>query len=154
MKPCTYEDALAVAEAACANHIFKTTDMTVCVAVNDQGRTDCAVFDIGYLQTGEHATYQAKAYHFRAKLDIYRRNRKEVQKAIMRILETFPINADVNAMDELRENSNIIVFRLAPQTQGVSEITTTDVQQVKDAKPIRCFTATVLFDVVFRARFD
>ena len=154
MKPCTYEDALAVAEAACANHIFKTTDMTVCVAVNDKGRTDCAVFDIGYLQTGEHATYQAKAYHFRAKLDIYRRNRRDVQQAIMRILETFPINADVNAMDELRENSNVIVFRLAPQTQGVGEITTTDVQQVKDAKTIRCFTATVLFDVVFRARFD
>ena len=28
------------------------------------------------------------------------------------------------------------------------------VQQVKDARAIRCFTATVLFDVVFRARFD
>lgn len=154
MKPCTFEDSLAVAETACANHIFKTTGMTVCVAVNDQGRTDCCVFDIGYLQTGEHATYQAKAYHFRAKLDIYRRNRQDVQKAIMRILATFPINADVNEMDELRESSNVIVFRLSPQTQGVSEITTTDVQQVKDARAIRCFTATVLFDVVFRARFD
>lgn len=154
MKPCTFEDALSLAEVACAEHIHKTTGMTVCVAVNDQGRTDCAVFDIGFLQTGEHATYQAKAYHFRAKLDIYRRNRRDVQQAIMRLLATFPINADVNAMDDLRENSNVIVFRLSPQTQGVSEITTTDIQPVKDAKPIRCFTATALFDVVFRARFD
>lgn len=154
MKPCIFDDALSEAETACAQHIYQTTGMTVCVATNDRGLTDCAVFDIGHLQTGEHATYQASAYHFRAKLDIYRRNRREVQQAIMRILATFPINADVNAMADLRENSNVIVFRLSPQTQGVGEITTTDVQQVKDAKTIRCFTATVLFDVVFRARFD
>ena len=154
MKPCTFEDALSEAEIACVEHIRKTIEMTVCVAVNDRGLTDCAVFDIGHLQTGEQATYQASVYHFRAKLDICRRNRREVQKAIMRILATFPINADVNAMDELRENSNVIVFRLSPQTQGIGEITTVDMQQVKDAKTIRCSTATVLFDVVFRARFD
>lgn len=154
MKECTYEESLELAEIACAQHIYKTTDMTVCVATNDKGLTDCAVFDIGYLQTGEHATFKASAFHYRAKLDIYRRNRREVQQAIMRILKTFPINADVNAMDELRENSNVIVFRISPQTQGVSEVTTVDVQQVKDAKAIRCFTVTVLFDVVFRVRFD
>ena len=154
MKPCTFDESLETAETACAQHIHKTTGMTVCVATNDKGLTDCTVFDIGYLQTGEHATYKAKAYHFTAKLDIYRRNRRDVQRAIMRLLATFPINADVNAMDDLRENSNVIVFRLSPQTQGVSEITTVDMQQTKDAKPIRCFTATALFDVVFRARFD
>ena len=154
MKPCTFDESLELAETACAQHIVKTTGMTVCVATNDKGLTDCAVFDIGYLQTGEHATFKASAYHFRAKLNIYRRNRREVQRAIMRILATFPINADVNALDNLRENSNVINFRLSPQTQGVSEITTADVQQTKDAKAVRCFTATVLFDVVFRARFD
>ena len=154
MKPCTFDESLETAETACAQHIHKTTGMTVCMATNDKGLTDCTVFDIGYLQTGEHATYKAKAYHFTAKLDIYRRNRRDVQRAIMRLLATFPINADVNAMDDLRENSNVIVFRLSPQTQGVSEITTVDMQQTKDAKPIRCFTATALFDVVFRARFD
>lgn len=154
MKPCTFEESLESAETACAQHIYKTTGMTVCVATNDKGLTDCTVFDIGYLQTGEHATYQAKAYHFTAKLDIYRRARRDVQRAIMRLLATFPINADVNAMNELRENSNVINFRISPQTQGVSEITTVDMQQTKDAKTVRCFTATVLFDVVFRARFD
>lgn len=154
MKTCTYEESLGCAELACAQHINATTGMTVCVGTNDEGRTDCAVFDIGYLQTGEHATFQAHALHFRAKLDIYRRSREEVQRAIMRILQTFPINADVNAMDDLRENSNVLVFRLSPQTQGVSEITTVDMQQKKDQRTIRCFTATALFDVVFRVRFD
>lgn len=154
MKPCEFEDAMGAAEIACAQHIVKNTGMTVCVGTNDKGLVDCAVFDIGYLQTGEHATFPAGAYHFRARLDIYRRTRKDVQKAIMRLLASFPINADVNAAADLRENSNVIVFRIAPVTQGVSEITTADVQQVKDAKPIRCWTATALFDVVFRARFD
>ena len=154
MKPCTFDESLMLAEIACAQHVHKTTGMTVCVGTNKDGRTDCAVFDIGYLQTGEHATFKASAYHFRAKLDIYRRARKDVQLAIMRLLQSFPINADVNAMDDLRENSNVINFRLSPQTQGISEITTCNVQQVKDAKPIPCFTATALFDVVFRARFD
>ena len=154
MKRCEFEDAMGAAEIACAQHIVRQTAMTVCVGSNDRGLTDCAVFDIGYLQTGEHATFQASAYHFRAKLDIYRRDRKEVQRAIMRLLASFPINADVNAMDELRENSNVINFRIAPVTQGVSEATTVDIQQVKDTKPIRCWTATALFDVVFRARFD
>jgi len=154
MKPCTFDESLMLAEIACAQHVHKTTGMTVCVGTNDDGRTDCAVFDIGYLQTGEHATFKASAYHFRAKLDIYRRARRDVQLAIMQLLKTFPINADVNAMDDLRENSNVINFRLSPQTQGVSEITTVDVQQKKDQRTIRCFTATALFDVVFRARFD
>ena len=153
MKPCTFDESLETAETACAQHIHKTTGMTVCVATNDKGRTDCAVFDIGYLQTGEHLAFKAGSYHFRAKLDIYRRERREVQRAIMRLVASFPINADVNAMDNLRENSNVLLFRLSPQTQGISEITTTDVQQVKDTKAIRCFTATALFDVVFRARF-
>ena len=154
MKPCTFDESLALAEIACAQHIHKTTGMTVCVGTNDGGLADCAVFDIGYLQTGEHAAFQASAYHFRAKLDIYRRSRTDVQLAIMQLLRSFPINADVNAMGDLRENSNVIVFRLAPQTQGVSETTTADVQQKKDQRTIRCFTATALFDVVFRARFD
>lgn len=154
MKPCEFEDAMGQAEIACAAHIHKTTGMTVCVGSNDRGLADCAVFDIGYLQTGEHATFKAGAYHFRAKLDIYRRTRKDVQKTIMLLLQSFPVNADVNAAADLRENSNVLVFRIAPVAQGVSEIATADVQQIKDAKPIRCWTATAFFDVVFRARFD
>lgn len=153
MKPCTFDESLTLAEVACAQHINKVTGMTVRVAVN-KGDPDCAVFDIGYLATGEHMTYSASAYHFRAKLDIYRRTRDEVQRAIMRLLDSFPINADTNADADLRENSNVITFRMSPQTQGISETTTCDVQQVKDAKPIPCWTATALFDVVFRARFD
>ena len=112
------------------------------------------MFDIGYLYTGEHATYQARAFHFRAKLDICRRVRKDVQVAVMNILRHFPINADMNADADLRQSSNVIVFRIAPQTQGIGEITTVDMQQVKDKRPVRCFSCTVQFDVVFRAAFD
>ena len=154
MKECTYEESLSMAEVACAKHIVNKTGMTVCVGTNDKGLTDCAVFDIGYLYTGEHATYQARAFHFRAKLDIYRRIRKDVQVAVMNILRHFPINADMNADADLRQSSNVIVFRIAPQTQGIGEITTVDMQQVKDKRPVRCFTCTVQFDVVFRAAFD
>ena len=154
MKPCEFDDSLALAEAACAQFLHKTTGMTIRVAVNGKGDPDCAVFDIGYLYTGEHTLFQAHAYHFRAKLDIYRRSREEVQKAIMRLLHSFPVNADTNADSELRESANVKVFRIAPQTQAVSEIVTADVQPVKDAKPIPCWTSTVQFDVVFKARFE
>ena len=153
MKPCEFEDSLGLAEYACAQHIHVRTGMMVCIATNDRGAPDCAVFDIGYLQTGEFAAFPSSAFHFRAKLDIYRRSRPDLQKAIMCLLASFPINADQNADAELRENSNVIVFRVAPQTQGISEISTVDIQPTKDAKAIRCWCATVQFDVVFRSRF-
>ena len=153
MKNCTFEESLGLAEIACANHIFKTTGFKVRIAVN-RGDPDCAVFDIGYLCTGEHTVFQAQAYHFRAKLDIYNRSREEVQRSIMTLLRSFPVNADINSSSELREEGNVVLLRVAPQTQAISEITTTDVQQIKDAKPILCFTATVLFDVVFHAPRD
>ena len=154
MKPCIFDEALTNAEIACAQHIFKTAGMTVRVAVNATGDPDCAVFDIGYLSTGEHTTFPASGYHFHSKLDIYRRTRQEVQQAIMRILRSFPINADTNATNELRENSNVLVFRIAPQPQAVSEITTCDIHALKDIRPVSCWTATIQFDTVFQARFD
>ena len=152
MKDCAFEDSLALAETACANHIHKTTGMTVCVATNDKGLLDCGVFDIGFPQTGERAIFKAEGYHFRAKLDVVSRKREDVQRAVMRLLKSFPINADTNAADQLRETSNVVVFRLAPQTQFLSEIATVDVQQAKDSRTVRCWGCTALFDVVFIAK--
>lgn len=153
MKPCTYIESLSKAETACAEYIHRITGENVHIAENP-GLTDCAVFDIGCLQTGEHATFKAPAYHFRAKLDIYRRSRQNLQVAAMRILESFPINADCNEADALRSGSNVHVFRLAPQPQGLSEATTASIVPIGRAEQVKCWTVTLLFDVVFQARFE
>ena len=93
------------------------------------------------------------AYCYRAQLDLYRRDRTALQRDIMRILQALPIGADNNSEAELRETSNVLNFRVAPEPNAVTSITTTDVSPDKDAKQIPCWTATVVFDVVFVARF-
>ena len=68
MTPCTFADSLTNAEKACRTAIASIFDGALKVyRFANPGVPDCAVFDIGYLQTGEHATFKAPAYHFRAK---------------------------------------------------------------------------------------
>ena len=153
MKKCDFQNSLTEAEIACAEHLRRLTGNVIHIGENP-GFTDCAVFDIGYLQTGDHATFKASGYHFRAKLDLYRTNRLDLQRAAMRILESFPINADINADADLRENSNVVVFRLSPQTQGLSEATTSYITPQGRTNQVKCWTVTLLFDVVFLARFE
>lgn len=152
MKECDYQDAMTVAEKACQEHLAKFLDMKVWRDANP-GNPDCGVFNIGYLYTGEHTLFRANALHFRAQLDLFCRDRTKLQQFIMRILESFPINADTNATDALRERSNVHVFRVAPETRAVGEVTRTDIQMEKDGQPIITFTCAITFDVVFQVRF-
>ena len=153
MIECDYVDSMTFAEKACAGCLAQLFDRVKTYRATNPGDPDCQVFDIGYLQTGDQATYNAPAYHFRAQLDLYRRDRTALQKDLMRILQALPVNADNNSEAELRETSNVLQLRVAPETQNGMAISTANVNQDKDAKPILCYTSTVLFDVVFQARF-
>ena len=152
MIECDFQDSMTVAEKACKEHVAKFIGMKV-YRDSNPGDPDCGVFNIGYLQTGEHAMYRAEAYHFRAQLELFRRDRTELQRQIMRLLESFPVNADTNVQAEIRDTSNVQVFRIAPETRAVGEVVRTDLNTEKDGQPIITFTCTILFDVVFRARF-
>ena len=153
MKECDFADALTLAEKACAGSVAQLFDRVKTYRATNPGDPDCQVFDIGHLHLGENTTFASHAYCFRAQLDLYRRDRTMLQKDLMRILQALPIGADNNAEAELRETSNVLTFRVAPETSAVGGITTADVSTDKDAKPIPCWTATVTFDVVFQARF-
>jgi len=153
MKECDFADALTEAEKACALCCKGMFDGVKTYRATNPGDPDCNVFDIGYLATGECATFDATAYHWRGQLDLYRRDRTALQRDIMRILAALPVNADNRAEADLRETSNVLQFRVAPETKGVSEIVTANVNPDKDAKPIPTYTASVTFDIVFQARF-
>lgn len=153
MKECDFESSLTEAEIACKSKLHGLFDNVQTKRSTNPGLPDCNVFDIGYLYTPDGTTFNPCAYHWRAQLDLYRRDRTVLQKEIMRVLAAFPVNADYRPDDDLRANSNVLQFRVAPETRAVSEITTTQVGTDKDAKPIMTYTATIQFDVVFQARF-
>lgn len=153
MTECNGEEALTNAEKACKDALAKIVGGRV-YRFHNPGDPDCAVFDMGYMQTGDLALCDSKSYHFRAVLDLYRRDHDELQRAVMRLLLNLPVNADIRMDDDLREKSNVIVFRIAPEVQTVGQIVFADIQPVKDGKPIHCYTCPVRFDVVFAARFD
>lgn len=152
MKEVPFEESLTAAEIACKNALHSLFDRVESKRATNPGMPDCNVFDIGYVATGDTLTFPSSAYHFRAALDLYRRDRTELQRAIMRILATLPINEDNNIEANLRETSNVVHFRVAPETNAVTAITTTNVNPDKDAKPIPTYTVTVSFDVVFMAK--
>lgn len=152
MKECNFEDSLEAAEIACKQHLERKLGFKIMRSVG-VGLPDEAVFDIGHLQTGEQMSYPAGAFHWRAQLDIYRRDRPELQRCIMRVIQSFPINRDMNADDELRETSNVELFRIALETNAVGTITRTDVTPPKATNSTQTNVVTILFDVVFRARF-
>lgn len=153
MNQCDFQDAMTRAEIACGEHLAKFLGVPVYLDANPDN-PDCGVFNIGYMYTGEHNAYRASAYHFRGTLELFCRNRTELQRTIMRLLDHYPINADCRADDELRQTSNVLVFRIPLETRAVGEVVRTDIQTKKDAKPILTYNATVSFDVVFQARFD
>lgn len=150
MKECDFEDSLETAEIACKEHLERRLGWNIRRSAA-KGLADEAVFDIGHLQTGDQMAFPAKAFHWRAQLDIYRRDRSELQKALMRVIQAFPINRDTNADADLRESSNVELFRIALETNAVSAITRTEVTPPGAAGPMLTNVATILFDVVFRA---
>lgn len=153
MVECDFIDALTEAERACALRVGALFGGVETYRAANPGAPDCNVFDIGRMATGATATFDARAYHWRASLELYRRDRTALQRDIMRILAALPVNADSRAEDELRETSNVIQLRVAPEDGAVSGIEARDVRHAKDEKPIPCWTATVQLDAVFLARF-
>lgn len=153
MRECDFIDALTEAEKACAECVSRLFGGRRTYRATNPGDPDCNVFDIGHLQAGEGATFRPRCYHFRAHLDLYRRDRTALQRDLMRMLDALPIGADNDEEATLREASNVLTFRIAPETGAVPDVTAEDVAQGKDARPVPCWAASVSMDVVFMARF-
>lgn len=152
IEPDSKENALTQAEDACARVLCELLGLrpgvTFTVATST-GLPDCAVFDIGRLASGEVAAFPSNAWHFRASVDLYNRNRAELQRWIMLILDGMHIGRNWFAEHSLREDTNVANFQVAAEDNGVSEITTTAVSASTNAQPVPTYTASVAFDVVF-----
>jgi len=149
MIPCDFEDAMTKAEIACVNDLANKLPFKVYRDANPDN-PDCAVFNIGYMYTGAHQLFHASAYHWRATLELFCRDRTRLQRTIMGLIAAYPQTQE----GTLAEKSNVRVFRIAPETQPDSAVRRTDIQTERDGKPILTFNATLNFDVVFQARFD
>lgn len=150
MKECSYEESLTFAEEVSAGYIAEKLgipDHAFFLGVNP-GNADCAVFDIGQNYTGDLNTFLAPCAHFRAQLDLYSRDRAELQKLIMRCRRFMPIDAEHDP-DGLLERGNVIQLRLSPEAANPSAIKTVELEISTDQKKIAAWTVTVTFDVVF-----
>lgn len=152
--PAKFEDALWEAEDICARRICDIIGKTLgvdCFISTNGGKYECAVFDIGYLCTGTQAGFPSSAYHFRGRLDLYNRQRRSIQKDIMRLLEGMPLGTTQAVPNDLGTTTNVMCLRIAPKEKGVDEITTVELKANKDDKGVPVFTTAVEFDIVFDA---
>lgn len=155
MTPCTFADSLTNAEKACRTAIARIFDGSLKVyRFANPGVPDCAVFDIGHSQTGDLNLCHADSYHWRATLEIFSRDHDQLQRHIMQLLEALPINFNYSPDDELRESSNVLLFRVAPEAQAIGDITTASVAPPQGGAEIPAYSVTIHFDVVFAVRFE
>ena len=155
IEPDSVDNALTQAEDACARVLCEMLGLTPEVdftVSTSKGYPDCAVFDIGRLQSGDVAAFPSNAWHFRAHADLYNRDRATLQCWIMRILDRMHIGKNWFADHPLREDTNVANFQVAPEANAVGEITTTTVSTSTNAQPVPTYTVTVAFDVVFVSR--
>ena len=151
--PSTFEASLGEAEDACFEALCRILDLragvNAFIGAND-GRADCLVFDIGALQTGDQTTYRAVRFHFRGQADLYNRNRRKLQAQLMRIVAGLPVQRHGGTESFLRADTNVLQFRVVPETSAISAVKSAEIETATAGKKIPTFTATVTFDIVFR----
>lgn len=151
MKVYDYERAMTQAEAACnlrVAHLLGLSpgkDATIGIS---NGYPDAAVFDIGQMQIGETNTFNAGAVCFSATLTLYNRDRSMLQRWLMRLVGSLPVNADYRPDDAVREDANVLHFRITPSGGAISRITPTTVQS-SNSGDVPTWTAEVQMDAVY-----
>lgn len=150
-----HEDALFNAERDCLLKLCEILGVhegrDAFISVN-KGLADCVVFDIGSPETGDVFAFPANTYHWRGKLDIYNRDRKSVQRSLMRLVAALPTKSSQGTAEMMPPNSNVSQFRLAPIPQAVSEITTAELKVGNSEKTLATFTASATFDIIFNVQ--
>ena len=148
-------EALSDAERQCLDRIAGVLGLRVGVTAFiglHPGLSDCAVWDIGYLYTGEQTSFPANQWHFRGKLELYCRSRQQMQRWITALMLSFPITP-FNGRDRMAPGEGpVITLRVAPENGGIGEIATQTVKQ-NDKDPGReTFYCPANFDVVFTTK--
>jgi len=150
--PDTYEESMTQAEAACTALISELLELRIGQDMNigvHNGAANGATFDIGGVLIGDTVTFNAQVHTFRASLDVYNRDRAQLQKWIMRLLHNLPINQDYRPASPLREDTNVMQLRVVPSSSSVGKIRPTTVEPKGSATAVPTWTCTIHFDVVF-----
>ena len=151
-EPENAEEALFEAEEICHNRLCEILGLTSGVnsfISTNGGSYDCCVFDIGSVKTGETFGFPASKFHWRGRLDMYSRDRRQIQRWIMRLLLAMPVGTTQPVTSDLSHETIVDVFRIAPQEGCIDEITTVELKAKKDESGIVVFTTSVEFDIVF-----
>lgn len=153
MTPCAIHETMTLAEKACTNAIGRyLPDGVPIFRFEPPGRADCAVFSIGAPMFGDLFAAHLKSLPFQGRLTIYMRDHDKLQETIMHMISHFPVNADLSADDELRENSNVILLRVSPGGTPISAIRREEVETRSGV--ITTCAVDISFDVVFAVRFE
>lgn len=149
-----FEEALFQAERDCfdkLNEILGLREGVNSFISTNKGVTDCVVFDIGYPESGEVLGFPSDCFHWHGQADLYSRDRRQIQRWLMRMVAAMPIGTTQGTKEKMREGSSVYCFRIMPITNGISEITTTSLKFAAGDKGVEVFTSTVIFDIVFNA---
>lgn len=152
--PTTAELALFEAEETCHKRLCDILGLTSgvdCFISTNPGKVECAVFDIGRAWTADMMGWKGETFHWRGQVDLYSRNRRTIQVWLMRMVLAMPIGPQQAQANDLDGRSNVRNFRIAPESDSVSEITTTELKDAANVKGVEVFTASVKFDIIFRA---
>lgn len=151
-EPNQAEAALEEAEQICARRLCEILGLKFSVDFfisTNGGRVDCAVFDIGTPWTGDVMAFPATKFHWRGVVDLYSRDRRMIQKWIMRTILAMPIAPTQSQTDDLRGDTNVSVFRIPPEPNSIAEITTVELRSGANEKGIDVFTSSIKFDIIF-----
>lgn len=152
-----YLDAITDAERTCFDRIVEALGLRpgANAAIGLQpGLADCVVWDIGYLYTGDQAGFPADTFHFRGKLELYSRTRRQVQRWNSALLQTFPVGSTQARRGQPAPGGNVVVLRIAPENGGVGEIATITVKQAEKDAGRETFYCVANFDVVFKTKIQ
>lgn len=113
------------------------------------GKSDCVVWDIGAIHTGDQLAFSADMFHWRGFLWLYNRSRARLQEWIMRLVNAFPCS-NAHGRQVPLTGGRISVLRIAPESGAIGKIETTSIETSVSVQT-QVFTTSIGFDVVFNA---
>jgi hypothetical protein len=142
-----YEEALCEAESQAvvilAPKLKLTAGEDLFIGFNP-GVADAAVFEIAGIRNPDCVhNNQARVFHFGGTLTLFNRDRRELQKMVMRVIGASPF------AEEGLENTNVMQLRVSGNEGCISGITIMDMTPDGENELVEVYTVKVDLDIVF-----
>ena len=146
-----YEEALGEAESQAAVILAPKLKLTVgedlFIGFNP-GVCDAAVFEIGVIRNPDCVhNNQAHVFHFGGTLTLFNRDRRELQKMVMRVIGASPF-AEEEGQEGI-EDTNILQLRVSGNEGCISGSSIVEIQPEGENDPVEVWKLTVDLDIVF-----